>query len=97
MGKRSEFIVVDGKAYHIGVAADQLARRLLMVGDPARALLVGAVLIPLNVLWIHQLEIVWYSACPTTISLYFNVVFTVLLLMCGNVVLRRFRPGWRGK
>lgn len=41
MGRRSEFIVVEGKAYHIGLAAGQLARRLLLVGDPARALLVA--------------------------------------------------------
>ncbi len=60
----------------------------------ARALLVGAALTPLNVLWIHQLEIVWYSACPTTISLYFNVIFTLLVLMGANLLLRRRRPGW---
>lgn len=59
-----------------------------------RVLVLGAVLIPLNILWLHQLEIVWYSAQPTTISLYFHVIFTILALMCANLLLRRIRPSW---
>jgi len=59
-----------------------------------RVLVLGAALIPLNILWLHQLEIVWYSAEPTTISLYFHVIFTVLALMCANLALRRLRPAW---
>jgi len=60
----------------------------------ARVLLLGVVLIPLNICWLHQLEIVWYISEPTTISLYFNVVFAILALMCANLVLRRIRPTW---
>ena len=59
--------------------------------DPAvtgRALLLGLVLIPPSISWLHQLEIVWYSAQPTTISLYFHVVFILLVLMAGNSLLR---------
>jgi len=33
----SEIVVVDGRAYHIGLAAHELAPRLFLVGDPARA------------------------------------------------------------
>lgn len=37
MQQRAEFVWADGKAYHIGVAPGQLARNLMIVGDPARA------------------------------------------------------------
>ena len=63
-------------------------------GITRRAVLLGMLLIPLNVYWIHQLEIVWYTSCPTTISLYFNVIFSLLVLMCANLALRRLRPAW---
>jgi hypothetical protein len=59
-----------------------------------RALLLGAVLIPLDIFWLHQLEIVWYTSEPTTISLYFHVIFTILALMCANLLVRRVRPAW---
>lgn len=41
MQQGSEFVLVDGKAYHIGVAPGQLARKLVVVGDPARAAVVA--------------------------------------------------------
>ena len=33
----SELVVVDGKVYHLRISPDQLARNILVVGDPARA------------------------------------------------------------
>ncbi len=41
MQTHSEFVFVNGKAYHIGVAPGQLARNLVVVGDPARAAVVA--------------------------------------------------------
>jgi len=61
---------------------------------PGRVLLLGAALIPLTIYWLHQLEIVWYTSQPTTISLYFHVIFSLLALMGLNSLLRRLRPGW---
>ena len=60
----------------------------------ARAVLLGLALVPLNIVWVHQLEIVWYSSQPTTISLYFHVIFTLLVLIGANALLRRVRPTW---
>jgi len=37
MKRKSEIVVVEGKAYHLGVAAHQMAPRIFQVGDPARA------------------------------------------------------------
>jgi hypothetical protein len=39
-----------------------------------------------------MMEIVRYSGHPTTISLFFNAIFSLLLLLIANSVLRRFAP-----
>jgi uridine phosphorylase len=39
---RSELMISDGVAYHIGVQVEDLASQLILVGDPARAELVAA-------------------------------------------------------
>lgn len=61
-------------------------------GLTARSLAVALVLIPLNVYWVEQMEIMRYSAHPTTVSLFFNAVFTLLVLVSLNHLLRRFAP-----
>jgi uridine phosphorylase len=38
---RSEIVVKDGKVLHLGLAKGQLAENIVLVGDPARALLVA--------------------------------------------------------
>ncbi len=35
--RRSEIVIDDGKAYHLGVAQNQMAPNIFQVGDPARA------------------------------------------------------------
>lgn len=60
----------------------------------ARALLLGALLIPPNVLWLTTMELVWNSGQPTMLSLFFNAVFTLTVLALGNLLLRRFAPRW---
>ncbi len=57
-----------------------------------RALGVALILIPLNVYWVVQMEYFRYSAHPTTISLLFNAVFTLLILCALNALLRRLMP-----
>src|SRR5712691_228987 len=49
-----------------------------------RSLLVSLLLIPPNAYWIVQMERVRYSAHPTTISLFFNVVFILLVVTVLN-------------
>lgn len=57
-----------------------------------RSLLVALILIPPNVYWVEQMEIMRYSAHPTTVSLFFNAVFIALLLVTLNAVLRKISP-----
>jgi len=60
----------------------------------ARALVLGALLIPPNVLWITSMELIWNSGQPTMMSLFFNAVFTLLMLAVLNLALRRWTPQW---
>ncbi|MBC8234267.1 hypothetical protein H8E77_32360 [bacterium] len=53
-------------------------------------LLIGIVLIPINIYWNVQMELVRYSGLPTTISLFFNVVFNLLVLSLLNAGAKRF-------
>lgn len=59
-----------------------------------RSVVIALVLIPLNALWLALSEIVWYSGEPTTISLFYNVVFILTLLLLSNVAIKRLRPAW---
>ncbi|MBI3922383.1 MAG: hypothetical protein HY318_13260 [Armatimonadetes bacterium] len=59
-----------------------------------RSLLLGILLIPPNAYWICEMEIVRYQAHPTTVSLFFNVVFILMVLMGINCLLRRLRESW---
>ncbi len=59
-----------------------------------RSLLVGTLLTPLNAWWVIQMELVRYSAHPTTISILFNVIFIVLVLSVINTLVARKRPSW---
>src|SRR5947209_12826276 len=70
-------------------AAGVAARRFSL-----RAVLVAFALIPLNSLWIVHTEIVRYAGHPTTTSLFFNVVFSLAVLVLLNGLVRRIRPGW---
>ncbi|MCL5283918.1 MAG: hypothetical protein M1330_04315 [Armatimonadetes bacterium] len=49
-----------------------------------RSLLIAVILLPLNAYWVVQMEIVRYSAHPTTVSLLFNVIFIILVLTLIN-------------
>lgn len=53
-------------------------------------LLIAVILIPINIYWNVQMELVRYSGLPTTISLFFNVVFNLFVLSLLNAGVKRF-------
>ncbi len=59
-----------------------------------RSMLLCALLIPLNAVWVAKTETVWYAGFPTTISLFYNVVFILVALSLANSGLRRVVPRW---
>lgn len=59
-----------------------------------RALITALVLMPLNAYWVVMMESVRYSAHPTTISLFFNCVFILVVLAGLNTLVRLVRPRW---
>ncbi|MBW3624545.1 MAG: hypothetical protein KY468_14155 [Armatimonadetes bacterium] len=61
-------------------------------GVTLRAVLVALALMPINAFWIMQMELIRYSGHPTTISVFFNVVFILILLTILNQGIKRFRP-----
>lgn len=65
-------------------------------GSPARfrwwVLLIGVLLIPVNSLWIARAEALDYSGFPTCMSLFYNVVFTLLALIVVNAGVRVWWP-----
>jgi len=63
-------------------------------GVTPRAIIIALIIIPFNNYWIFMTEIVRYAGHPTTISLFYNAVFLLLLLVGLNMLLRRFVPRW---
>ncbi len=57
-----------------------------------RSIAIGLLLIPLNAFWLALSEIVWYSGEPTSISLFYNVIFILFLLTLINLLIRRYSP-----
>jgi Family of unknown function (DUF6785)/Domain of unknown function (DUF6784) len=57
-----------------------------------RAVVLSAVLAPLHTYWLINLEIVRGTGFASTISIYFNVILTLVVLLLLNVPLRRFLP-----
>ncbi len=57
-----------------------------------RAIGLGCILIPFNSYWMLYLEYVWDTNRPTSLSLLFNVLFTLIALMALNEPIRRLRP-----
>ena len=57
-----------------------------------RSVLIGAFLIPPNAYWIIQLELVWGGTYPSVITLLFNVVFSLFVVILLNLLSRRFLP-----
>jgi hypothetical protein len=61
-------------------------------GVTPRAVLVGLLFVPVNVYLVVQWETVWGTQYPTTMSIFFNAVFCLLLVTLVNLAWRRFLP-----
>ncbi len=61
-------------------------------GVTFRAVLIGFLIMPFNSYWIVQTETVRYASFPTTVSLFYNVIFILLILVAVNHLIRRFWP-----
>jgi hypothetical protein len=59
-----------------------------------RSVLLAALLLPVNSFWVVQMEVIRYSAHPTTISIFFNTIFELFVLTLLNRMVRRVRPQW---
>ena len=57
-----------------------------------RAVLLALVLMPFNAYWVVMMEVTRYQGHPTTISVFFNVVFLFSTLILINGLVRRFLP-----
>jgi hypothetical protein len=68
-------------------------RDIRLKGVTWRSLLISLILMPFNAFWIMQMELVWYSGHPTTISLFFNVIYIMTILIGLNWVVKRAFPG----
>ena len=60
-------------------------------GITFRAIIIAIMIMPLNAYWIIQMEVVWWGF-PTIVSLFFNVVFIILLIAVANLLLRKYLP-----
>jgi hypothetical protein len=59
-----------------------------------RGFVVGIALLPFNALWLLYIEHINVTGViPTTISLFFNVVFIMFFLALANLLMRRLSPG----
>ncbi len=61
-------------------------------GVSARAILLGALLVPCNTYWIVKQERVLFGPYVSTISLFANVVFVLFALVGFNALFRRIAP-----
>jgi hypothetical protein len=66
----------------------------LASGVTLRAIIIALIIIPFNNYWIFLTEIVRYAGHPTTISLFYNSVFILLIFVCVNEILKRTMPQW---
>lgn len=57
-----------------------------------RAVVVGLLLMIPNAYWIISMEVVRYAGHPTTISLFFNAIFILTVLIGLNALLRKAAP-----
>ena len=58
-----------------------------------RIVLIGLILIVVNCFWVIQVEGIWHSNHASAMSLFWNSIFFLLLLVLFNLfVLKRFWP-----
>jgi hypothetical protein len=54
--------------------------------------LIALFLIPFNAYWVVQLEVLSFAATPTALSLFWNVIFSLVVVMVLNALVRALRP-----
>ncbi len=59
-----------------------------------RAVLLGLILIVANGYWVLNMEFFQWSGHPTSIALFFNAIFVLLIVQAGNALVHRIAPGW---
>lgn len=64
------------------------------VGVTPRAVLLGALLIPLNAYWVTVVEVRWYTLDGTCLPLMITPLFLLFLLVLANMAWRRY---WHGR
>ncbi|MBI5834486.1 MAG: hypothetical protein HZB16_19480 [Armatimonadetes bacterium] len=57
-----------------------------------RSVILGLLLIPPNIYWTMQVEGIWHSGHPSALSLFWNVIFTVLVVIVLNMGVKRVAP-----
>jgi hypothetical protein len=86
------FVTTDNKTATMDDGTAAPARPTMARMVTARAVLLALLLIPVNALWVVKMEVTRYAGHPTTISLFFNVVFWLTVLLGLNAVVRRVAP-----
>ena len=61
-------------------------------GVTFRAIALGLLLIPVNTYFIMANHLKFWSTLPTTMSLIYNVIITLMVLIPFNLLLKRFLP-----
>lgn len=75
-------------------AVKPAATRPKLAGVTPRALIIGALLIPVMCLWNEYTEIVAQATDLAAMSLIIAVVFALFVLIMINLALKRFAPKW---
>src|SRR6266536_3440524 len=57
-----------------------------------RAVVIGTILIPINTYWVILVEGIWHTNHATAMSLFWNAVFCLFVLVLGNLLLKRYAP-----
>jgi len=61
-------------------------------GVTLRAVLIGFLFVPVNVYLVVQWESVWGTQYPTTMGIFFNAIFCLLVVTALNLILRKYLP-----
>ena len=61
-------------------------------GVTFKSVSIAMLLIPINCYWVIEMEVIRYSGHPVTISLFFNVIFSLFVVIGVNELFKRFVP-----
>jgi len=66
--------------------------RKRLTGVTWRAVIIGLLLIPPVCFWIMEVECVWHTGHPTSMSLMWGVVFVMFVIILLNLLIKRLLP-----